>query len=136
MTCDRQEITPAIIDTAGVWSGCWSALRAGGEIISCGDNHTTLFSNVALLVSSQDFRFYICRSHGMKTLKKQNKTNKQNQQDFSVYPWLSWNSLCSSVLNSEICLCLQNADIKDVHHHHPAKDTFSKNRCNFEQVKF
>jgi hypothetical protein len=42
------------------------------------------------------------------------------RQGFSVYPWLSWNSLCRSgcpQTQKSACLCLLSAGIKGVHHH-------------------
>jgi hypothetical protein len=43
-------------------------------------------------------------------------------QDFSVYPWLSWNSFCRpgwSGTQKSACLCLPSAGIKGVYHHCP-----------------
>jgi hypothetical protein len=42
------------------------------------------------------------------------------RQGFSVYPWLSWNSLCKPGLprtQKSTCLCLPNSGIKGMHHH-------------------
>jgi hypothetical protein len=42
------------------------------------------------------------------------------RQGFSVYPWLSWNSLCRPGwprTQKSACLCLQSAGIKGVRHH-------------------
>jgi hypothetical protein len=47
-----------------------------------------------------------------------------SRQDFSVYPWLSWNSLCRpywSQTQKSICLCLPSARIKGVCHYCPAE---------------
>jgi hypothetical protein len=47
------------------------------------------------------------------------------RQGFSVYLWLSWNSLCRPGwprTQKSSCLCLPSAGIKGVHHHHPAMD--------------
>jgi hypothetical protein len=46
---------------------------------------------------------------------------------FSVYPWLSWNSLCRPgwhQTQKSACLCLPSAGIKGVHHHCPARCLF------------
>ena len=43
-----------------------------------------------------------------------------SRQGFSVYPWLSWNSLCRSGwprTQKSACLCLPSAGIKGVHPH-------------------
>jgi hypothetical protein len=45
------------------------------------------------------------------------------KQGFSVYPWLSWNSLCRPgwpQTQKSVCFCLPSAGIKGVRHHHPA----------------
>jgi hypothetical protein len=42
------------------------------------------------------------------------------RQGFSVWPWLSWNSLCRPgwpPTQKSACLCLRSAGIKGVHHH-------------------
>jgi hypothetical protein len=42
------------------------------------------------------------------------------RQGFSVFPWLSWNSLCRPGwprTQKSACLCLPNAGIKSVRHH-------------------
>jgi hypothetical protein len=44
------------------------------------------------------------------------------RQGFSVYPWLSWNSLCRPgwpQTQKSACLCLPSAGIKGVCHHAP-----------------
>jgi hypothetical protein len=46
-----------------------------------------------------------------------------SRQGFSVFPWLSWNSLCRPGwpwTQKSACLCLPSAGIKGVHHHCPA----------------
>jgi hypothetical protein len=45
------------------------------------------------------------------------------RQGFSVYPWLSWNSLCRPGwprTQKSACLCLPSAGIKGMRHHCPA----------------
>jgi hypothetical protein len=49
------------------------------------------------------------------------------RQGFSVYPWLSWNSLCGPgwpQTQKSACLCLPSSGIKGVHHHCPAFSVF------------
>jgi hypothetical protein len=46
--------------------------------------------------------------------------NPLPRQGFSVYPWLSWNSLCRPgwpQTQKSACLCLPSAGIKGVRHH-------------------
>ena len=46
-----------------------------------------------------------------------------SRQGFSVFPWLSWNSLCRPgwpQTQKSACLCLPSARIKGVCHHCPA----------------
>jgi hypothetical protein len=50
-----------------------------------------------------------------------------SRQGFSVYPWLSWNSLCRPgwlLTQKSTCLCLPSAGIKGVRHHAPQSETF------------
>jgi hypothetical protein len=49
------------------------------------------------------------------------------RQSFSLWPWLSWNSLCSlgwPRIPRPTCFCLPSAGIKGVCHHHLAKCVF------------
>jgi hypothetical protein len=51
------------------------------------------------------------------------------RQDFSVYPWLSWNSLCRPGwprTQKSSFLCLPSAGIKGMHHHARLCVLFSK----------
>jgi hypothetical protein len=56
-----------------------------------------------------------------------------SRQGFSVYPWLSWNSLCRPgcpQTQKSACLCLPSAGIKGLHHHCPATSPFLKHDIN------
>ena len=46
-----------------------------------------------------------------------------SRQEFSICPWLSWNSLCKTCwpcTQKSAYVCLPSAGIKAVHHQHPA----------------
>jgi hypothetical protein len=50
-----------------------------------------------------------------------------SRQGFSVYPWLSWNSLCRPSwpqTQRSSCLCLPSARIKGLSHHWLARTSF------------
>jgi hypothetical protein len=56
------------------------------------------------------------------------------RQGFSVYSWLSWNSLCRPgwpQTQKSTCLCLPSAGIKDICHYCPESLYFLSATCSF-----
>jgi len=57
-----------------------------------------------------------------------------SRQGFSVWPWLSWNSLCRPGwpwTQKSTCLCIQSAGVKGVCHHRPAGHDFNSGYLPF-----